>query len=378
MEKSMRVDVIGAGIAGLAVASGLQRAGATVTVRERCPNATQNGSGLSLFTNGFTALDVLGLADPVRAVAGIPPKLPSGIRRRDGRWMARFSTAAIADLRIVERQRLHDVLLGSLRPGTVRFSSPVRGQAFSASTGARLSDADVIVAADGIRSEVRTAWPGDPGVRCAGYFAFRGITAEPVRLDALGETWGPGRRFGVAPLSDGRVYWFATYSAPRHEPPLDPARLRELFAGWHSPIEAIITATAPDAVTMLPVEELSHCPPSLHKDNVVLLGDAAHAMTPNLGQGANLALEDAATLVRLLAPHTSASRPPDADVRRALQTYQRSRRPRVAAIARRARRLGEVGQWRNPGAVWARDTSITRLPDALMNAATVRLQSWKP
>jgi 2-polyprenyl-6-methoxyphenol hydroxylase-like FAD-dependent oxidoreductase len=299
VEKAMRVEVVGGGIAGLAVAVGLQRAGATVTVRERQPDATQHGSGLSLFGNGFAALEALGLADAVRTAAGDLPPYASGLRRPDGRWLARFGAQATAEMRVIERQRLHDVLHDALRPGTVRFAAPVSAEDGSAMAS---GGADLVIGADGIRSSVRAGWPDDPGWRYAGYVAVRGITAGPVPLDAAGETWGRGRRFGIAPLADGRVYWFAALNGPRDAPRLDRSDLERLFGGWHHPIGAILAATPAEAITLLPIDELARCPRSLWRGNVVLVGDAAHAMTPNLGQGANLALEDAATLALLLAP----------------------------------------------------------------------------
>lgn len=378
-EKSVKVDIVGGGIAGLAAAAGLQRAGATVTVRERQPDATQNGSGLSLFRNGLAALEALGLADAVRAAAGRSPEYPSGLRLPSGRWMSRFSGRAIADLRIIERQRLHDVLHSQLRPGTVHFSSPVSNDKRSSSTGSGHGAADLVVAADGIRSSLRAGWPDDPGARYAGYFAFRAITVEPVPLDASGETWGAGRRFGVGPLSDGRVYWFATVNGSRDDPPpVDRAALERLFGDWHQLIAAILGATPLKAISLLPIDELSRCPASLWRGNVVLVGDAAHAMTPNLGQGANLALEDAATLVGLLAPYAAQAHPPQDQIRRALEAYQQRRSARVRAIWRRSRQIGTLGQWEHPAAVRIRDAVFSRLPDGSVNAASVTLQSWTP
>lgn len=375
----MKVDVVGGGIGGLAVAAGLQRAGATVTVREREPDATQNGSGLSLFGNGFEALEALGLADAVRAAAGSSSAYPSGLRLPDGRWVSRFSEQATAGLRIIERQRLHDVLHSALHPGTVRFSSPVSAGEGSSSSHGMHSDADLVIAADGIRSSVRARWPGNPGPRYAGYFAFRGITAEPVPLQAAGETWGRGRRFGIAPLADGRVYWFATLNGRRDEPPrVDMPSLQHLFGDWHRPIGAILAATPAEAITLLPIDELSSCPPSLRQGNVVLLGDAAHAMTPNLGQGANLALEDAATLSMLLAPFAEQAHAAEDQLQRALADYEHRRLARVNAIWRRSRRIGAVGQWEHPVAVRVRDAVLAWSPDGPANKASVALQAWTP
>lgn len=371
----MKVTVVGGGIAGLAVAAGLQRAGASVMVRERQRDATQNGSGLSLFGNGFAALRALGLAGGVLAAAGPSPGEASGLRLPNGRWLSRFSPEAVADLRIVERQRLHDVLHGALRPGTVRFGSSVTAE----EAGAARDEADLVVAADGIRSALRAGWPDDPGPRYASYVAFRAITAEAVPLEASGETWGAGRRFGIAPLCGGRVYWFATLNAPRDQPPpLAPAELERWFGGWHDPIPALLRATSHEAISMLPIEELAGIPSRLWRDNVVLVGDAAHAMTPNLGQGANLALEDAATLVGLLAPYAGDPHPSGDAIQQALDAYQQRRAARVRALWRRSRNVGRLGQWSNPVAVRLRDGLLSVLPDGPANAASVAVQSWRP
>lgn len=372
----MKVEVIGGGIAGLAVASALQRRGAEVTVRERQADATQNGSGLSLFGNGFAALRTLGLDDAVRAAAGPSPAHPSGLRLPQGRWISRLSMQALTELRIIERQRLHDVLHGALRPGTVHFGESV-GEAAGSSTVA--AEADLVVAADGIRSTLRRGWAKDPGTRYAGYFAFRAITAEPIPLEASGETWGAGRRFGIAPLADGRVYWFATVNGPRdHPPPTELAHLRELFDGWHDPIPALLDTTSAEAISVLPIDELGGCPAPLWRDKVVLVGDAAHAMTPNLGQGANLALEDAAVLTSLLEPYAGQTTPEPEEIRGVLASYDRHRSARVRALWRRSRQVGGIGQWANPVAVRIRDNLLAALPDGPANAASVKLQAWTP
>lgn len=175
------------------------------------------------------------------------------------------------------------------------------------------------------------------------------------------------------------MYWFATVNGSRdNPPPVDRAALERLFGGWHQPIAAILGATPLKAISLLPIDELSRCPASLWRGNVVLVGDAAHAMTPNLGQGANLALEDAATLVGLLAPYAAQAHPPQDQIPRALEAYQQRRSARVRAIWRRSRQIGTLGQWEHPAAVRIRDAVFSRLPDGPVNASSVTLQSWTP
>lgn len=117
----MRIGIVGAGIGGLCAAIGLQRAGAQVTVFEQAPVLRAGGSGLSVFANGLRALDVIGAGDAFRqATSAEVRELRGGQRRPDGAWLARIPTEAVAELRVIDRAVLHDLLLDHLAPGTVR------------------------------------------------------------------------------------------------------------------------------------------------------------------------------------------------------------------------------------------------------------------
>lgn len=387
----MRVAVVGAGIGGLVAAIGLQRHGADVHVLEARSSAPSSGSGLSVFGNGWTALDSVGVSDAVRTHAGAAvATLEAGQRRSDGRWLARTSPGALTALRILHREDLHQALVGSLAPGSVRYGVRVRsldpprpgtGGAVLRSAGGGDGDGyDLVVAADGIRSTLRRTWPDDPGTRYSGYSTWRGITDRPVDLlGAAGETWGRGRRFGYAPLADGRVYWFAVATMPATKVIADEhAWVTELFRDWHRPISALVAATPPSAVFRLPIEELAAPLATFVRGRCVLLGDAAHAMTPDLGQGANQAMEDGATLAALLAPLAAEPDPDTARLDEALRRYDRLRRPRTQAIARQARMLGRVAQAGGPVTSRLRDLLVSSLPASLADRRLTELQSWEP
>jgi len=349
-----RVGVIGAGIGGLVTAIGLHRAGWDVTVFERAAAPTDAGSGLSLWGNAFTALDSIGLGDAVRALGAGAPGLPAGQRDRHGRWLAVIPPEATRELRVVHRADLHRVLTGALPPGTVRYGHQV---------DADPTGFDLVVAADGIRSRTRASWPGDPGVRYSGYASWRGVTTVPVRLDGAGESLGRGERFGLAPLADGRVYWFGVASMPAGTTyPDEFAEVRRRFQDWHAPIADVLAATATTFRT--DIYDLAGPLPTFRRGRTVLLGDAAHAMTPDLGQGACQAMEDAATLTRLLG-----AGPIDA----ALDAYDRLRRARAQPIAARARQVGRLMQSRSP----LRDLALRLLPSGLAARQLTSLQAWQ-
>ena len=381
----MRVGVVGSGIGGLCSAVGLQRAGADVLVFEQATDLRPGGSGLSVFANGVRAMDALGVGDRFREIASAEVReLRGGQRRPDGSWLSTMPMDALAELRVVDRTDLHGMLEaelhdGTLVPGTVVTDARPDGTLVRRGADGREScdRFDLIVAADGLRSTVRATWPDDPGVRYAGYSAWRGITEHAMDLRGeAGETWGVGHRFGMAPLADGRVYWFAVATMPAEQTfPDEAATLRERFGHWHDPIPALIDVTRADRIRRLPISELARRLGSFRRGRIVLLGDAAHAMTPNLGQGGGQAMEDAATLAVLLASAGSSSREaPDAMLTR----YDTLRRPRSQLVAKRSRAVGRLAHVRGRAASGLRDFVVSRTPQRALRRRLAWLQDWEP
>lgn len=237
-----------------------------------------------------------------------------------------------------------------------------------------------MVAADGLRSAVRRTWPADPGIRYAGYSAWRGITERPVDLHGeAGETWGVAQRFGLVPLTDGRVYWFAVATMPEDARLEDEmAAVRATFGHWHAPIPALLDATPADRVHRLPICELAGRLPSYVRGRTALLGDAAHAMTPNLGQGGGQAMEDAAVLTVVLDGLARADAPDPVRVDAALARYDALRRPRSQRIARMSRLVGQMGHVRGAAASRLRDRVLRLTPERALVRQIRQVQSWEP
>ncbi len=368
----MKAIIVGGGIGGLATALALGQHGWQVEVLERAAAFGEVGAGLSLWPNALRALDALGVGAVVRGRAALAGQ--AGIRDAAGRWLARTDTAELdrrygptamihrADLLGVLRAAVPaEVLRGGItvtgvRPGTVVHSG---GE----------SRADLIVGADGIRSITRTSlWPGTAAPRYAGYTAWRVVT-PPVPVGASGESWGAGERFGFVPLPDGRIYCFATANAAAGEDGGGLAGLRRRFGGWHDPIPALLAAASPDAVLHDDLYELPPLP-AYAAGHVVLVGDAAHAMTPNLGQGACQALEDAVVLGQLLDSRDGA------DISDGLGAYDRLRRPRTQMIVQRSHRIGAVAQWASPVAVGLRNTALRLLPGSSFVRSLAPVLDW--
>ncbi|MFD0555866.1 2-polyprenyl-6-methoxyphenol hydroxylase-like FAD-dependent oxidoreductase [Stackebrandtia endophytica] len=380
----MRIAVIGAGIGGLVVAAGLQSGGHEVALYERRDEPGAIGAGLTLFGNAFAALDAVGLGNVVRGVSGdMFGRLRSGQRTPSGSWLVSVPPSEATTARSLHRADLHAALVAELDRGTLHPNSRALVSAEGepeVSVDGRTERFDLVVGADGIRSEARRTWGLDPGVRYAGYTAWRGVTAPAEVLSdevrqATSETWGRGARFGIVPLPDRRVYWFATLSTPAGAAFEDQHRvLCDRFGSWHRPIDDLLASTPPEAVLRHDIYDLAAMPTRFVTGRGVLLGDAAHAMTPDLGQGAGQAIEDAATLVVLLRRVRDSG--PVLD--RALAEYDAVRRRRTTALWRQSRLTGMIAQQAHPVAVAIRNALMRATPSALMVHTATRLQRWSP
>lgn len=372
----MKIAVIGAGIGGLVAAVGMQRDGHDVVVYEQREDPSPAGAGLTLFGNAFDALDMVGLGEAVRDVpSGAIAAMRAGQREPSGAWLMTTPPSAVASLRSVHRIELHRVLTEALQPGTLRAGTPALVSETGSpevSVNGRTESFDVVVVADGIRSRNRAALGLDAGVRYAGYTAWRGVTDAPVALGGeAGETWGRGSVFGVVTLPDERVYWFATLSTPADTVfPNEHEAALSLFADWHAPIRACIEATPAHQLMRHDIYDLAKLPTSFKLGRTVLLGDAAHAMTPNLGQGAGQAIEDAVTLARLLVDARS-----DA-VDERLERYAEVRGRRTAQVWQRSRFTGKVAQAAHPLAAGLRDAVLRLTPSRAMSSMSRGLLAW--
>jgi len=372
----MKALIAGGGIGGLAAAIGLRRAGWDVEVFERAPALAEVGAGISLWRNALAALDRLGVLGPLLDL-GIEGQ-SGAFRTPDGSILLDMKAGAVDTSRggvilLLHRAELLDVLLHALGRDAVRTGARLVG--FDQDAGgvtARFEDGreargDLLVGADGLRSTVRAALFGPGPPRYVGYAAWRAVVAfDPSRL-APGETWGRGRRFGQWGMTGGRTYWYAARTVPEGggDPPEGRKRgLLDLFAGWHEPIEELIRATDESAILR---NDIYDRPPLRRwsEGRVAILGDAAHPMTPDMGQGACQAIEDAVALADVLA-----GAGPD-EVPAALRAFEAFRIPRASRIVRESRNAGAIAQWSNPIACRAREALLRSRFVARKQAATL-------
>ncbi|MFF0075358.1 FAD-dependent monooxygenase [Streptomyces sp. NPDC005494] len=382
-----RAVVIGSGIGGLTVAAALHRSGWHVTVLERASSLEPIGAGISLAPNSQRALDAIGAGDEVRSLAAWQGD--GGMRTPSGRWLARTDSAAAAErfggpLVLLRRSALIDLLRARFPESTVRTGAAaqlvdpgrVGGSPAVVRTPAGDIEGDLVVGADGIGSSVRTAlFPRHPGPSYSGFTTWRVLAPPLGRTFTSHETWGRGSLWGSHPLKDGWTYAYAAATAPAGARAADDekAELLRRFGDWHDPVPAIIGAVEPAQVLRHDVHQMTDPLPAYHRGRTALLGDAAHAMAPTLGQGGNQAIEDAI----VLAHHVT----PDADLGAGLAAYSAARQPRTTAIVRKAARLSRMMQLSGAPAVALRDglmSTVSRLGPGLVLRTFDGIADWQP
>jgi 2-polyprenyl-6-methoxyphenol hydroxylase-like FAD-dependent oxidoreductase len=371
------VLIVGAGIAGLSAAIALDRVGVSVKVIERATAMTQAGTALSLWPNALAALEHVGLGDPV---AGIGVDEQQGVARRpSGEKLFRLDQRRLNQklgmpTQIVLRPALQQLLLDHASHLPIRMSTPAsRMSAGDSSALVELSTGEtlrssVILACDGIHSVGRTV-VGNPRPSFRGRTSWRAVLegAPPLVSEAC-LTVGQGKQFIVGSLRGGGTYWAADVGLPEgdNQRLIDKrAFLRDQFADWHDPIPELIERTDEDRLVI--ADFYDSVPKRLIGGRVALLGDAAHPMTPDLGQGACQAIEDAVVLAACFRL--------ERDRDQALARYQSARLRRVRTMVRESRRIGKLATTTSPYAASVRDMAARHIPQWLNARLVARYAS---
>ncbi|HCR48676.1 MAG TPA: monooxygenase, partial [Bacteroidetes bacterium] len=362
----MKIGIIGAGIGGLTAAIALQQNGHDVYIFEQADEIKAVGAGLVLAANAINALSLLNPDLPVESIG----QWIGGayILDQNGKVIldADFESAESVEGNqnfAVHRADLHRLLRDQLKPDSLFLNEncievQAKDHEITALFASGLAQTcDLLVAADGIHSSTRKQfWPNSV-YRYAGYTCWRGVIDQnrlKKPITRFSESWGKGKRFGLVPLVNNRLYWFACLNAKQNDPEmaaLTPEKLSLRFHDFHTPVSEVLRATHAVEMHWTDIRDLKPLQSLTHK-RLVLLGDAAHATTPNLGQGAGMAIEDALVLAKVLYDH--------AQLDPALQAYVRKRQLRVNKVVQMSRQIGAIAH-KTPGWLLPLRNALLRL-----------------
>lgn len=369
--RTIHIAISGAGIAGLCVAIALRKLGCNVVIFEAAPEIKPLGAGLVLAANAIKGLQRIGIADKV---------IPAGqaltrfsILTNEGRTLSQGDSEALnrrfgLSNFVIHRGDLHRILLEELNDVTLQTGKKATGvEQNTEGVTLHFQDntrykADYLIVADGVHSAIRQQLLPGSSPRYAGYTCWRAVVENPgIALSHATETWGPAGRMGIVPLRNQQIYWYLCVNAPQNSVEMKALKVADLYqslCNYHAPIPQILEASSDDQllwndiVDVKPIRQYAF-------NRILLTGDAAHATTPNMGQGACQAIEDAAVLMDVWEKQAGES--PEAMFR----TVEKRRLPRATMIVERSWQLGKIAQWEHPWLVTLRNGLLPFMPQSV-------------
>jgi 2-polyprenyl-6-methoxyphenol hydroxylase-like FAD-dependent oxidoreductase len=369
------IAVIGGGIGGLCTAIALRNRGYQPQVYEQTAEFRPVGSGIWIPPNGMAALDRLGTADTIEdagvSLDGTEIESNAGTTLMSADLTAHAQELGIGRaLTSIRRPTLQEELLSCLPSESVHLDMECveidsTGPTVAFADGTSISPT-LVIGADGVRSAVRSSLFPDVSIRFAGAVTYRGLVNQslPTQAYRVGTAiWGDGGRFGYSAVEQDCAWWFFAIPGRSADdvPNMDQSDLTSRCQSFPEPAAEFVSNTPPEALIRTPLGDL----PSLerwHENRVTLLGDAAHAMTPNLAQGSAQAMEDAVVLAEEITRH--------GPTEQALVEYESRRKPRADHIRKQSRIQGWLGQINNQALTMLRNTVIRYSPSTLFDRQT--------
>lgn len=367
----MNIAIVGGGIGGLATAVGLQKIGIKFNVYERAESFKPLGAGIGIGSNVMSALRQLNVSDSILKVG-----MPLYEQRFLNEQFKIMNTIDFSLLKhkfgeetvTVERANLHESLYSKIDQSHIHFNKQVT--TFKQSnkhvtlyfTDGTSAVADYVIAADGLNSVFRQSLLPSSKPRYAGYTCWRGITKnnEDILDHVSSEAWSKKGRFGWAPLYDDSVYWFACLNTRENDEyyrSLTKEGVAHQFNHYPNIVTKLIKETEDDYFLHHDIYDIK----PLHNyvyNRICLLGDAAHATTPNMGQGAGQSIEDAFELMNAIK-NTSL-------IKDAFILYNEKRIKKTKKVVNISRQIGAAAQCDNPLFVYFRDNVFPYIPSSLL------------
>ena len=361
----MKIGIVGAGIGGLTLAALLREQKHEVRIFEKNATTAEVGAGIGIGDNVLTKLGKHDLAKGIKNEGQILQSMR--ISDEQDRTLSQVDFPKSATNVTLLRQSLVDIIATYVDQHVIHFNCEVTG-VNATDHGVTLTFAtkeseqfDLVVAADGIHSHVRQSVAPESKVRYQGYTCFRGVVED---MDTLGhiaeEYWGKKGRFGIVPLLNGKAYWFATINAKEKDPNylhFNKPYLQAYFNHFPQKVRMILDKQPETEILHHDIYDLKPLKTFVYHQRIVLLGDAAHATTPNMGQGAGQAMEDAIVLSNVLSQYA---------LPEALKRYDHLRVKHTAKVTRKSRKIGVMAQKDSKMGIAIRNKMLCILPDRLV------------
>jgi 2-polyprenyl-6-methoxyphenol hydroxylase-like FAD-dependent oxidoreductase len=345
-----RILIVGGGVAGLMSKNRLEALGYEPVLVEKADVLRSEGAGILLGANVLKIFRECGLEDELLQYAQPLKEIRS--LDEQGRMLGWFDLEKIAretsyPTVAVHRKRLHEILVRSVNPESIHLSHKVisiaklnAGYHVQFDNG-KIEKYDYIIGADGVRSKVRDVFFGHIPLRDADYVCWRFVCDLPPAIERTSscECWGNDKRVGIFPIGEGKVYCFMLASAVGGEEKMGFEKVMEYFNEFQGDWQLISKMLDPDATELIygPIADLSEI--VLHAGHMILIGDAGHATTPNLGQGAAMGIESAYVFGELLKTYSLDD---------AMKLYPKARLDRVKHIRDRSWLIGELAHLKSP------------------------------
>jgi 2-polyprenyl-6-methoxyphenol hydroxylase-like FAD-dependent oxidoreductase len=363
------ITILGGGIAGLSTAIALQNAGIETMVFEAAPEIKAVGAGLGLGANAIKAFKVLGMDTEVMNAGRFLPSFI--VYNQKGKQVTKTGSVSVSkkyglDNFTIHRADLHSLLLSKINPACIQTNKRVerieqnKNNIILHFQDGTIHETGYLIAAEGIHSVVRKyVLPGSKP-RYAGYTSWRAVIDNTnLKVNEGSETCGTKGRFGIVPLAGNKIYWFACVNASANNATMKNYTVQDLikqFAGYHYLIPAILQETKNENLIRVDVNDIK--PINRYAfNNILLIGDAAHATTPNLGQGACQAVEDAVILAAEIEKNK--------DIETAFKKFEQRRLKRIQWIVNTSWRFGKIAQLDNKFLIRCRDFLFSHLPKRL-------------
>lgn len=372
----MKIAIIGAGIGGLTAGALLLEKGHDVSIFERQSNISEVGAGIGI---GDNVIKKLGKHDLAKGIKNAGQNLSAmNVLDDKGNILSAVKLKEATLNVTLARQTLIELIQSYVNPQCIYTDHDViKVENVEQHTMVHFSNHasqsfDLCVGSDGLHSVVRQAIHQNAKILYQGYTCFRGLVddADLHNIDIASEYWGKRGRVGIVPLINNQAYWFITINASEKDPKyqtFEKPHLQAYFNNYPEPVRQILDKQSETGIQKHDLYDMKPLK-SFVNQRILLLGDAAHATTPNMGQGAGQAMEDAIVLVNCLAEY---------DIEKALKRYDKLRVKHTAKVIKRSRKIGKIAQKDNKLVISLRNGVMKRTPNRLLSGQTKFLYKAK-